>query len=184
MPRPLRLPSLVALLFPAMLPLAAGAQDLRPATVFVQGGTGPKDGLAAATIGAQWPWAWRHGFAGGEFSGATEVFLSEWRADAPGGTRRGFSQLGLVPMFRWRGDEGRSGWFVEGGIGLSVLDRQYVTANRVQSSQWNFSDNLALGHDIGKSGELSLRWQHSSNGGLKEPNPGINLFALRYGMKF
>ncbi|TFZ01901.1 acyloxyacyl hydrolase [Ramlibacter humi] len=182
MPRSARIPCLAAVLLAGALPLAAFAQDWRPATVFVQGGPGPKDGLKAVTVGAQWPWVWRSEFAGGEFTGATEVFLSGWRADAPGGGHRTYAQLGLVPMFRWR--PAQAPWFVEAGIGLSVLDKQYVTANRVQSSEWNFSDNLALGYDIGKGSEVSLRWQHSSNGGARKPNPGINLYAVRYAVKF
>jgi lipid A 3-O-deacylase len=168
----------------ASVPLAAGAQSLRPAGWFVQGGAGPKDSLAGLSVGAQWPWAWRSGFAGGEFSAATEVFLSAWRADAAGGGHRSYLQAGVVPMFRWT--PAQSAWFFEAGIGLSILDKEYVSANRRQGSQWNFSDNFAVGRSFGERNEqeISLRWQHSSNAGIEKPNPGIDLLMVRYTTKF
>ncbi len=89
-------------------------------------------------------------------------------------------------MLRYRFGEGRSRWFVEAGIGLSVTDRRFATPDRTQASRWNFSDNLALGRSFGDRGEheVSLRWQHTSNAGLKEPNPGVDLFLLRYAIRF
>jgi hypothetical protein len=32
--------------------------------------------------------------------------------------------------------------------------------------------------------ELSLRLQHASNAGVKEPNPGVNFLLLRYAHAF
>lgn len=163
----------------------ASAQGLRPAGLYAQGGGG-QSGLQAASVGLVWPWSWSRPAAGGELTVHAELFASQWRARAAGGGRQGFTQIGVVPMLRYRFAEGRSPWFVEAGIGLSVIDRQFATPARTQASRWNFSDNLAMGHSFGAAGEheVSLRWQHTSNAGLKDPNPGVDLILLRYAARF
>lgn len=179
----LRTLGLAVLTFAAMAAPAA-AQDWKPSAFFVQGGKG--DGVDAASVGLQWPWAWRTAALGGEFSARTELFASLWRADGLDGDRESFVQFGLVPLLRYRFAEGRSPWFLEGGIGASVTDKRFVARDREFGSRWNFSDNLALGRSFGEQGrqEISLRLQHSSNAGLKKPNPGLNLVMLRYSSAF
>jgi len=175
----------LALLAMAGAAAPAAAQEWRPATFFVQGGNG--DGVDAASVGVQWPWAWRSAALGGEWSARTELFGVLWRAPAAAGDGRDdFLQFGLVPLLRYRFAEGRSPWFVEAGIGLSVTNKRFVSRDKVFGSSWNFSDNLAVGRSFGEQGrhEISLRLQHSSNAGLKEPNPGLNLVLLRYSSAF
>ncbi|HYD76175.1 acyloxyacyl hydrolase [Ramlibacter sp.] len=168
-----------------LAPSPAWAQELRPAGLYVQGGGG-ESGLRAGSLGLVWPWRWSRQAGGGELTASTELFASHWRARGFGGGHQGFTQVGVVPMLRYRFAEGRSPWFVEAGIGLSVIDRRFVTPARNQGSRWNFSDNLALGHSFGRAGEheVSLRWQHTSNAGLKDPNPGVDLVMLRYATRF
>ena len=162
----------------------AAAQDWRPTTFFVQGGAG--QGVDVASVGVQWPWAWRTVALGGEFSARTELFASAWRAEAVDGGNENFLQFGLVPLLRYHFAEGRSPWFMEAGIGLSVTNKRFVARDREFGSRGNFSDNLALGRTFGEQGrqELSLRLQHSSNAGIKKPNPGINFVMLRYASAF
>lgn len=181
----LRLVLASAAAFGGLAPGPASAQGLRPAGLYVQGGGG-QSGLRAGSLGLVWPWGWSRQVGGGEVTANTELFVSHWRARAAGGGHQGFVQVGVVPMLRYRFAEGRSPWFVEAGIGLSVMDRRFVTPDRNQGSRWNFSDNLALGHSFGSAGEheVSLRWQHTSNAGLKDPNPGVDLILLRYAARF
>lgn len=164
---------------------AAQAEGLRPGAVFVQAGGGETD-LGAASAGLLWPWAWRAHALGGEVGLQTELFASHWRARGLSGSRQGYTQIGVLPLLRYRLDEGRSPWFIEGGIGLSLTDRLFSTPARSMGSRWNFSDNLALGRQFGEQGrhEWSLRWQHTSNAGLKKPNPGLDLVLLRYSARF
>lgn len=163
----------------------AAAEGLRPGAIFVQAGAGESD-VRAASLGLLWPWAWRARAGGGEFSVQTELFASHWRAPGLDGSRQGYVQLGLLPLLRFRLDEGRSPWFVEGGIGVSVTDGLFTTPGRTMSTRWNFSDSLALGRNFGGQDrhEVSLRWQHTSNAGLKKPNPGLDLLMLRYSARF
>ncbi len=51
-------------------------------------------------------------------------------------------------------------------------DRRFGTA-------FNFGDHLALGRVLDDRNELALRVKHYSNGGIKQPNPGINFVQLR-----
>ncbi|TFZ06757.1 acyloxyacyl hydrolase [Ramlibacter henchirensis] len=163
----------------------ARAQGWQPSSFFVQGGVG-EDRVQAAAVGVQWPWAWRANALGGELSVQTELFVALWRARAAAGGRENFQQLGLVPVLRYRFGDGRSPWFLEGGIGVSVTNKRFDTRDKTFSTNWNFSDNLAFGRSFGEQArhEVSLRLQHTSNGGLKKPNPGLNLVMLRYAAAF
>src|SRR6476661_5998959 len=78
----------------------AHAQGLMPSSVFVQAGSG-ENGVDVASVGVGWPWAWRTTFWGGQVSAETEVFASHWRAGRVGGGNQSYTQLGVVPMFRW-----------------------------------------------------------------------------------
>lgn len=159
--------------------------QFKPGAVYLQAGSG-EDSLAAASVGALWPWAWRKQMFGGEWSGATEVFLGNWRAEAIGGGQRDYLQIGVVPLLRFTLDQGRSPWFAEIGIGVSVLDRDFATPTKAFGTRWNFSDNVAVGRSFGDKGqhEVSLRWQHTSNGGVKKPNPGMDIGFVRYTRQF
>lgn len=166
---------------------AAGAgaahADWRPAGGFVQAGIAEHD-TATVAVGVFWPWSWRRAAWGGEFSGSTEAFVSHWRSLDVGGRRSHSTVAAVVPLLRYRPDAGRSPWFVEGGIGLSLGDQRYRTPFKEFSTRWNFYDVLAVGRDLGQGRELSLRVAHLSNGSARQPNPGENLLIVRYAARF
>lgn len=180
-----RPPRLVVALCLAAAAFSLQAQGLRPTGVFVQGGPG-EDDVRAASVGLSWPWSWRKALAGGQLTAQTELLASRWSARDFAQGRQSFTQLAVVPLFRWRGEGGRSPWFVEAGIGLSVTDERFATPHKTFGSRFNFSDNLALGRIYGDRGqhEVSLRWQHTSNAGLRQPNPGLDLVLVRYTARF
>jgi hypothetical protein len=161
------------------------AVELRPAMGFVE--------LAAAehrtvsfSAGVGWPWDWKRDWAGGEWTGTTEAFVSHWISGAMSGGRNRSTMVAIVPLVRWRFDGGRSPWFVEGGIGASVMDTRYRTPAKEFSTSFNFYDVLALGHSFGseRNVELTLRLTHLSNASIKRPNPGENFLQVRYAWKF
>jgi hypothetical protein len=75
---------------------------------------------------------------------------------------------------------------MEGGIGVSMLDRHYRSAHKSFSTRFNFSDHQAFGYSFGAHGEheLMLLIRHVSNGGIKKPNPGEDFVQLRYSLAY
>lgn len=181
--------SKLRLLFPltiaALLSAAqVQAQSLRPAGYFVAGALAG-GGDFAATAGLVWPWSWRTSVWGTSVTAATEASISHW--EARGATRRNsFTHVALVPMFRIRPDGGRSPWFAEAGIGISVMDQLFLTQTKQFTTSFNFVDVVGVGRSFGpaQSQEISLRIQHVSNAGIRVPNPGQNFLQLRYASNF
>ncbi len=115
-----------------------------------------------------------------------DVYLSDWVSTAAPPARRHNTQLGVVPMARYRFADGQSPWFVEGGIGLSYLTATHHTPNGPFGSRWNFSDHLGVGRNFGaqRQHEISLQAKHVSNAGLRKPNPGETFVQIRYAHRF
>ena len=172
-----RLPFSLVLACIALGPAVAAAAP----SVFGQAGTG-QDSVRVASAGLAWDLPWQRADRG--LSTRAEVFVSRWHTPVVDGSRRSLWQVGVVPMLRWRA--AGSPWFVEGGIGLSLLDGELRTPRGHFSTRLNFSDNLGVGRSFGAQGEqeVSLRWQHTSNAGIREPNPGLDLVMLRYTHSF
>lgn len=174
---------LAALCLVASAPVQA--LDLRPDSASLQAGPG-RDGAASVTAGIAWDWGWKRDWAWVHASGQTELFASAWRAHDFEGGHQWFGQAGVLPTLRLRFDEGRSPWFAEAGIGLSWLGRHYITPHKQMGSRFNFIDVVGVGRNFGSDGrhELSLRYTHVSNAGLREPNPGEDFVVLRYARRF
>jgi lipid A 3-O-deacylase len=152
--------------------------------VYTEGGQTFQHGVhtRGVTLGLRLPM--QRTFWDGRITGAWDVYLSQWNSDAATGQDRHYAQVGLVPMFRYRFDGGQSPWFVEGGVGLSYLDKTYYTPTGHFSTQWNFSDHLGVGRNFGDGGRHSLGVyvKHVSNAGLRQPNPGETFIQLRYSL--
>jgi lipid A 3-O-deacylase len=174
-----------AAVFAMLAGVPVHAAGWAPSGAFVQAGASPH-AASSATVGASWPWAWQADAWGSRWSVQTEAFASFWRTRDFSGGHQAVTQLGVLPALRARFDGGSSPWFVEGGIGISVTDRIYRTPERTFSTRFNFSDSLALGRSFGEGNrhELSLRLQHTSNAGIKKPNPGEDFAQLRYAALF
>jgi len=162
----------------------APAMDLVPSGAFVQGGIGDF-GARNATAGVWWGWNWRRGLGSAELSGVTEAYVSRWSSVFEG-RRRGVTQVALVPLLRLRPEAGASPWFMELGIGVSTMDKLYLTRDEGFSTRFNFVDVLGIGRNFGEGRrhELSLRFAHISNANIKSPNPGENFLQLRYAASF
>lgn len=175
----------VLVLAAAVLVSAAGhAAGLLPSAAFVEGAAADHR-TYSATVGLIWPWSWKSDWFGGELTGSTEAFVSNWITRAES-RREGYTLIGIVPLVRYRFSQGRSPWFLEGGIGLSVLDSRFVIASRQMSTALNFYDVVAAGRSFGGDNrhEVSLRLAHISNAGIKKPNPGQEFLQMRYAVRF
>jgi len=72
--------------------------------------------------------------------------------------------------------------YLEGGIGLSVWTETKM-GHRDLSSNFLFEDRVGAGIRI-NNWDLSLRYMHYSNAGIKEPNDGIDIFIGSISYKF
>lgn len=102
-----------------------------------------------------------------------------------GGNSSVMGDIGFTPIFRIQGS-GRSGAFAEIGAGMHLLSRTHISDSKVFSTAFQFGDRIAAGYRFGDpfDSELAVRFQHYSNAGIKEPNPGINFYMLQYSGRF
>jgi lipid A 3-O-deacylase len=158
-----------------------------PRRVFIDGARAAGQ-VGLVSVGVQLPWDLRRPFLGGELTGHWDAHVAHWQAPAEraAGERRRWTQLALVPTLRLRFDGGRSAWFVEGGVGLSVLDGDYTTQRKTFSTRFNFTDHQGIGVNFGahQRHEIMLFIRHVSNGGIRKPNPGEDFVQIRYGLAF
>lgn len=172
-----------AALLAAALSLPCAA-DWRPDGYSLQLGSS-FDRARSVTVGAVWDLAWQRQWRSFEASALVEGFVSAWRAPDFTGGHQGLTQIGVLPVLRLRPDGGRSRWFFEAGIGLTTMDRLYVTPTKQFTTRFNFFDMLGVGYSFDdRQQELGLRYAHISNADIRKPNPGEDFLLLRYARRF
>lgn len=180
-------PFLASMLLAALPLLAASrcyAQSLLPSGYFAQAAVlGGRDWAAGA--GVVWSLPWQARFLGHPVTTLGEASINHWQAR---GTvhSNGFTHVALVPLARMRFDDGRSPWFAEAGIGVSLTDQLFSTQTKKFTTRFNFVDTAGVGRSLGadRRQDLSVRLQHVSNAGIRVPNPGQNFLQLRYAAAF
>ncbi len=181
--RPHTIP-LTALLLELLTGGTFAAQDsafFAPDAAFAQ--LGAADTTYGATAGLNWHWGREFHLGSARIGGYWEASVSQWSYPSADVRRTaGLVQLGVIPVFRWRPGQGTSPWFGEAGIGATLTTVAYQTDRKRFSTRFNFGDHLAVGRSFGltRAHELSLRFEHFSNAGIKQPNPGENFVQLRY----
>lgn len=153
-------------------------------SVFVQAGNAV--GIQSDSLGATWDWGRNWGIGPGRLGGYWETSVALWSYRAPDRGSTGVAQLAVKPVFRYRFGDGASPWFAEAGVGLTLLNRHYVSDRKDFGSRFNFGDHLALGRSFGErqEHELAFRVEHFSSAAIKEPNPGATFLQLRYAYRF
>ncbi len=120
-------------------------------------------------------WAWRHFW---------EANLSYWYLYKNTNGEDGLFELGLTPNLRSEPEQpwswGRPYW--EAGLGVHLLSKVHI-GTRDLGSAFHFGTHVGFGLRFGDKEQWDLAWrfEHLSNGGLKEPNPGINFSMIRFG---
>jgi len=169
-------------------PAAAAARPplfaaLKPSGFFAQFGLAKE--VTAGTAGLTWnvgrdsippPW-----------SVYLEASASRWQNRSGYASDHGvLTQVALIPVLRYNMDKGRSPWFVEGGVGMTITSSVYRNTDKHFSTAFNFGDHLGVGRAFGpdRNDEIALRAEHFSNAGIKHPNPGQNFLELRYTHRF
>jgi lipid A 3-O-deacylase len=155
--------------------IAAAATQAHAVDGFsLEAGHGDED-TNLARFGLQWKWNWKareeHRF---HLTGYWDLAFGVWTKDNT------TYDIGFTPVFRLQREDG-PGPYAEAAIGFHVVSRAHVSRTRVFSTRFQFGDHIGIGRRFGSRGryDLGLRLQHLSNGGIDNPNPGINFLQLR-----
>ncbi len=168
-------------LFFSLMAARAGAVD----GVFVEGGHGYQ--ATMSRVGLLWNWdrSWLND-GNWHVTGFWEACLGRWRGEkpGPGSNNQTITEVGITPVFRFEQKE-LSGVapYLEGGfIGLHLISPTYIYGDRRFGSAFQFGDHLGVGVRFGEHHQfdLGLRYQHLSNGDIRQPNNGINFSQVHF----
>ena len=132
-------------------------------------------------IGAQWNWEdkwWQSNDT--HIGGYWDLTLAQWRGtryrNQPDATQN-ITDIGISPVLRFQKDS-KTGPYAEAGIGAHLLSHVYDNNNHTLSTAFQFGSHLGLGYVFSNKIDLGLKIQHFSNGGIKQPNSGVNFAVL------
>lgn len=138
-------------------------------------------------LGTQWKWAshWRYP-NGSQIGGYWDLSLAHWRGtrfrNIAGNTQH-ITSVGITPVFRFQ-DQTMKGFYAEAGIGIHYLSSLYNNNGNALSTKFQFGDHLGIGYVFENNLDLALKIQHFSNGGMKNPNDGVNFAVVRVSYPF
>ncbi|WP_334188227.1 acyloxyacyl hydrolase [Noviherbaspirillum sp.] len=152
-------------------------------SVSAEFGSGDKTKMLRAA--AQWKWEkqwWKSN--GTHIGGYWNLDLAHWRGNKYQnieGRKQNLFAIGLTPVFRFQRDS-RKGPYAELGIGGYFLSELYDNNDQKLSTRLQFGDHLGAGYVFQNGVDISLKFQHFSNGGFKKPNSGVDflIFQARY----
>lgn len=131
---------------------------------------------------------WRTpGYQGWSWNRFWEANLSYWYLYRRKQGEADLYELGITPNFRAE-RERTSAWgrpYLEVGVGIHLLSKVQI-GPRDLGSTVQFGSHVGIGFMFGEGEqwELAWRYEHLSNGGLQEPNPGINFGMVRLGYRW
>ena len=159
------------------LGLAAGqARALDGASVVAGGG----DDTSVVRVGLHWDWDKRW-FTEGDWH-----VTGRWEAEVGGWDNGGGADLSITPVFQLKPNaDSQPHPFFELGIGAHILTDE-VLDDRDMGGEFHFGTHLGVGYRFGDDNrwELSYRFQHLSNAGIDDRNPGIEFHLLRLGYHY
>lgn len=149
--------------------------------------TGTGGNVDLARVGVQWDWDKQWFKSDGSYIGGYwDITAQQWHEkryqDVPG-ARRTISSIGITPVFRYQ-NTNKQGFYAEAGIGAHLFSHLYDNDGRQESTAFLFGDHLGIGYVFTNGVDLGLKLQHFSNGGIKEPNDGVNFVVLKLGYHF
>jgi lipid A 3-O-deacylase len=123
---------------------------------------------------------------GRHLSGYWDATLSQWRGTAyrgVSGRHQNITSIGFTPVFRYQRDD-KLGWYVEAGIGANLMSEVYNNGHDQLSTAFQFGDHIGVGYVMPNKWELGLKVQHFSNGGIKNPNRGVEFLMFKASYRF
>lgn len=83
----------------------------------------------------------------------------------------------------WRTPLLRDRFFADVGIAPTLFSASRHGARNL-GGHFHFTSFVTVGMQFGRSGALSLRVQHTSNGGIRDTNPGMDMLGLEFSYNF
>jgi lipid A 3-O-deacylase len=151
----------------------------------IQAGGGFADhGFTSGDLGVVWDpgWSW-WAIGGWHFAAALEGHVGYWHT-GEGDIHGSIWAAGVQPVLRFVKGSGEIRPYIEGGAGMRVLSHPTIATNFSVATAFQFTELIGVGAQFGdrQQYQAGFRFQHVSNAGIKEPNPGINFseFYLQY----
>ena len=148
----------------AFCPVALGVQSVSAET-----GRGTHD-VDLWRFGAQWA-EHPHWLEQSRWTLYWDLTYGGWQGNAGN-----VHDVGLTPVFRYA--QAPRGPYLEGAIGLHLLTDEHISRRLDFSTHFQFGDHIGAGYRLERY-DFSVRLQHLSNGGMRNPNPGINFLVVR-----
>lgn len=139
-------------------------------------GATSQGGLTArAALGFNWDKTWLESSTG-KLTGYWDLGYTYWETGKEAGARHSVS---FSPVFVYEIGQGEIKPFIEAGIGVAMFSGTTAGDQKFGSS-FNFEDRIGAGLKFGDTQRVGIRATHYSNAGIKEPNDGIESYALFY----
>jgi hypothetical protein len=134
-------------------------------------------------VGVQWDWNKKLVEMGNwHLGGYWEADAGYWSNSSFARTHANILDIGFTPVVRFQ-QTTRSALspYFELAAGMHLLSATSLNDQRKFGSSFQFGDHVGVGARFGDKGkyDLSYRYQHLSNAGIKGPNQGVNFHELR-----
>jgi lipid A 3-O-deacylase len=108
-----------------------------------------------------------------------EANVAWWHTNE-GNVHDNIGEIGATPVIRFIKSSGPVRPFVEVGAGIRLLTSPRISSDLTLGNAFQFAELAGVGMRFGAHQQYvaGYRFQHVSNGGIKEPNPGINFSQL------
>jgi len=167
------LKKLVALVFFSLLATPACAED----GVFIE--YGRANMVEMSRVGALWKWdrIWLND-GDWQVTGFWEAALGRWLGHRPDDNNQTITEIGMTPVLRFapKNFSGMAPYLEGGFVGLHLISPTFIYTDRKFGSAFQFGNHIGFGISFGEPRrfDLGYRFQHMSNGDIKQPNQGIN----------
>ena len=154
--------------------------------IALESGTGNHVEMARVSFNREFDQVWfadRDWVVGSYLDGS----IGQWHAHNAAGDDHVINDFSITPVLRAT-ERVRSAWapYAEVGVGAHYISDHHIYRGRDMSTHFQFGDHVGVGFSFGEqlAWDLGLRFQHISNAGMKNPNPGINFYQVRAGYHF
>ncbi len=115
-----------------------------------------------------------------------EATAGAWHGQARAGDNRDILDIGVTPVWQLLRERGSAVTpYVEAAVGFHHISETRLNRRVGLGTRFQFGDHAGIGLLLGKRQryDVTFRFQHLSNGGVRAPNHGVNFSSLRFGVR-